>query len=181
MGGTTVTVQQVFDAMGYIETINSSNNSSVVLQNLEYSFDQSTGNLLSKTDVNHNVRELYEYDNLDRLTQYTVEQINPLNQLYVNAMVYDENRIDTKSDYGDYSYLSGPANRLQNITNLNVQNLNEDLPHTIEYNSFNKVTRIASSTHEVIIEYGINGQRLRSTYKQNNQVTTWHHDQVWRF
>lgn len=171
MGGNIYTVQQVFDALGYIETINSSNNSSVVLQNLAYAFDQSTGNLISKTDVNHNVRELYKYDNLDRLTQYTVEQINPVNQLYVNAMVYDENRIDTKSDYGDYSYLPGPANRLQNITNLNVQNLNEDLPHTIEYNSFNKVTRIASTTHEVIIEYGINGQRLRSTYKHNNQVT----------
>jgi hypothetical protein len=38
------------------------------IQNFGYSFDEETGNLISRSDNRNNLREIFTYDNLGRLT-----------------------------------------------------------------------------------------------------------------
>ena len=122
------------------------------IQNWAYTFD-AVGNLVVRRDVSRNLTESFSYDGLYRLI--TVSKNGQVTQ----SMTYDNaGNITSKSDVGKYIYTDG-SNRLSSITNCKCSVATWD---EISYNSFGKITQIASGLTILRIEYGPDRSRVLS-------------------
>lgn len=122
------------------------------IQNWEYYFDP-VGNLRTRRDVKRNQNEDFAYDGLNRLC--AVYKNGKLSQL----MTYDTGgNILSKSDVGTYNYEDG-SNKLVSITDCKRTIASWD---NIAYNSFEKITHIASGDKVMSLEYGHDKSRVMS-------------------
>jgi RHS repeat-associated protein len=97
-------------------------NSSNEVQNLSFTYDP-LGNLTSRTDVNENFSESFVYDQLNRLTQASINH----NIYLTKTLTYDAvGDILTKSDVGTYSYPTPGQNvpRPHAVTGVIGNNIN---------------------------------------------------------
>jgi len=79
------------------------------VQNLGYSFDPATGNLLSRRDNLRGLTEVFGYDNLDRLT--SVSGPAPVTMTYAS-----NGNIQSKTPVGSYTYGTKP-HAVTSVTN----------------------------------------------------------------
>ena len=119
------------------------------IQNTVYEFENTTGNLLSRTDNVHGNTEIFNYDNLNRLTQINING-NIFNTVYNNI-----GNITNKTGVGAYSYDATKIHVVtQVIGNDYIPSQNQD----ITYTPFKKVNKITEGDNELNFIYGLSEQ-----------------------
>ncbi len=163
-----------------------------VLVDLIYEYDD-LDQVISKTDSISLLREIYHYDDLNRMTKVGyIDLSDPIITLdsifdewgyflYMGEvykyndsllMEYDKwGNIVYKSDVGHYRYESNDNPIL--LTGIDL--LDEDciVPSSLfnyEYTSFNKVSRIFGMDSELIINYGPFDQRIKQHYFKEGEL-----------
>jgi RHS repeat-associated protein len=145
-------------------------------QNLSYSFDR-LGNLTSRTDNRQQLTELFQYDNLNRLTSAKV------NSRDAQTVQYDRlGNITFKSDVGTYRYGengAGPHAVTSIVNGVNATftydangNRITSNAGTITYASFNLPTSINHNNRVVSFAYGPNHARYKETIQVSGVTTT---------
>lgn len=134
----------------------------------EFSYDvnPSTGNLSSRGDLLKGLNENFEYDNLDRLTDYGIGT--------GLTVEYDsDGNITSKDDVGEYTN-SSVTGRTSNIeVNPNTISTQDQ---TITYNEFNSVSTISEMDvpngilYNASFVYGTDQQRRKMTITANGNV-----------
>ena len=129
------------------------------IQNFAYSFD-GFGNLTSRTDSISGVKtESFAYDNLDRLTGITLNNVS-------SAIVYDDyGRMKSKQSEGVEVFSSAQFSLRKPHATNSVLTPGRVFPQhqTVEYNSLDKVTRIAQDSKIAQFTYGYDAQRMTMT------------------
>ena len=126
------------------EYINSKNNRGIS-DALSFSWDKTTGNLLSKT-INGKT-ETYSYDNLDRLTGVSVDGIQTMKMEYAG-----NGNIESKTGIGEYTYYDG------------------DRPHAVR--EVENVDGIIDN-REVSTQYALNG-KVTSIWNKDYTAYSWY-------
>lgn len=130
------------------------------VQQLAFNFDVRNGNLLSREDVTKGLLEAFTYDNLNRLTQTSLNGTVQLQQNYAT-----NGNISSKTDAGLYSYSNVKVNAVVEVTNPNTDiNL---MQQDITYTSFNKTASIVENNNELLFTYNPNNERIKTELKQN--------------
>jgi len=165
-----------YDAFGFPINIEAGSNAGGSnIQNLQTQFDQYTGNLLWRKDLNKNLTESFSYDNVHHnlLTGWSVNGQQPITMSYNS----DNGNILTKSDVtsagSQYQYdISGKPHALVLIPDP-VQLPAEEF-QSVDYNCFNSVEKIAHATEQKIlkIQYGPDEQRIKTDYYTDNTTLT---------
>ena len=149
------------------------------IQDLNLSYDFTTGNLMQRDDRIHNMHEDFTYDNLQRLTQSQIFiSSNPIG-LTPHQVTYDafsRGNIVNKSDVGNYYYSANPLNAVDYVQNpatqtapTNVSSLNQN----IQYTSFDAPSIITENVappiaaYQMTIDYAADGNRIISTLNDN--------------
>jgi RHS repeat-associated protein len=129
------------------------------IQNFAYTFD-GFGNLTSRTDSIGTVKtETFTYDNLDRLTGITLNNVS-------STIVYDSyGRMTSKQKDGSTVFSSAQFSQHKPHATRSVSTTSIEFPQSqsIEYNSLDKVKRLAQDRRIVTFTYGYDGQRTRMT------------------
>jgi len=142
------------------------------IQNLQYEFDNGTGNLNWRKDIIFSIQEIFSYDDAlkNRLTEWSVgTQTN-------NAMYYGNGNIISKSDVGNYKYeynTVGGTGGPHSVTSItDPVNIPAETNQTIFYNVFNKVYHINNliSGYDYYLTYGPDQARKKSETKQNGNL-----------
>jgi len=84
------------------------------IQDQNYTWDYSKGNLLSRNDAIKNITETFQYDNLNRLTNTTVNGTPQLTMGYDGSGIFSMGNITSKTDAGNYVYYNN-ANGIDKI------------------------------------------------------------------
>ena len=130
---------------------------SIVAQNATYTYEPLTSNLLSRNDIINERSELFEYDDMNRLTLAT------LNADTLYQMTYALNgNIDTKTDVGKYLYQSSRPHAMTNIDGTLGTGISGDTIQLLTYSYFNKVTSVEQGSDRYNLYYGIDNQRRKS-------------------
>ena len=142
-------------------------NSSV--QNDSYAFSPQTGDLTSRTLTGHPT-ETFTYDNLDRLVSVSVP-----GQTMTELLYSSNGNIIGKPNMGMYSYNSNSRpHAVDYIDFLDPDYSDLDPYQYIEYNAWNKPAYIyyfeGNDSYEYEIEYGPDGQRVKSHLVKNNDA-----------
>lgn len=127
-------------------------------QHLTYAYDERTGNMTSRSDVVRHQRETFEYDELNRLTGFTLWNNGRFNG--TRTIDYAANgNIRSKDGAGEYSYKN---NRPHAVAEVDGENDIPSATQTIEYNAFGKADRLTDDDGKVglDIHYGIDGERV---------------------
>ena len=121
------------------------------LQHFTYQFNPRTGNLMSRTDVNHNQAETFAYDALNRLASIngrTVTYDNPTGNITaiggVGAMTYG----DSTHPY----QLTGMTPVADSLVSFGTQR--------ITYTAFDRPATIKEGADSVTFQYGCSGERM---------------------
>ncbi len=128
-------------------------------QNLAYAYDERTGNMTSRSDVVRHQRETFEYDELNRLTGFTLWNNGKFNG--TRTIEYAANgNIRSKEGAGEYSYSNRRPHAVAEVDGEN------DIPsatQTIEYNAFGKADHLTDDDGKVGLDilYGIDGERVK--------------------
>jgi len=137
----------------------------VTIQNLSYSYDNTTGNILSRTDYVKNKTESFSYDIADRLTSM---QVNGLN---LKSIDYAANgNITQKTDAGHYTYDPEKINAVVKVsTTISSATVSEPCsinqqPQYIDYTPFNQPAIISEGGNELDFIYGPDNQRSITEY-----------------
>ncbi|MBN1953019.1 MAG: VCBS repeat-containing protein, partial [Bacteroidales bacterium] len=158
--GNGLTTQYSYDPYNQLNEIITTNASAQKKQHLQYSFAYQTGNLTSRSDMLANsgsgITESFQYDELDRLTDYTVGS----NAYAISYNLDGTGRYNSKSDLGSYQYgeNGAPEYALTSITGSDGSVINR-AQQDIYWTSFNKVEQIVQGTLSMDFVYGPNHER----------------------
>lgn len=133
--------------------------SGLTKQCIQYSFDNQTDNLESRSYPMVNKTETFSYDNLHRLTGFGNYNV-----------VYDNNgNITTKSDVGSFSYnTSGKPYAVSDVTltnNINVGTQN------VSYYSFDRPNEISDNGYTASFTYNGNCDRVKMQMLHNSSAS----------
>jgi RHS repeat-associated protein len=157
-------------ATGQLQSIHSSLLVLDAVRHLEYQYD-AYQNVTLRDDMVNDIRETFDYDRLDRLTDTFVSS-----KLYdtpdfnnTQSLQYDElGNITHKSDVGAYSYgagVAGPHAVTHAGSNTYVYDANGNMTsgagRTIQYSSFNKPTQITQNGRSATFSYGSDRSRFK--------------------
>lgn len=135
-----------------------------IASELGFSYD-AIGRLLERKHITKNKREVFTYDNLNRLTK--TEVVGG----YAVDITYDIlGNITYKSDVGTYIYGS-VNNGPHRLIRVDLNNSGACVPSLFanaEYNSFNKASTIYSDTAKIDILYDAGQQRVLQNLYVNN-------------
>ncbi len=132
-------------------------------RDLSYAYD-SRGFIATRTDGKTGQSEAYTYDNLDRLTSYTVNGATAATFAY-NSI----GNITSNSRVGSYSYGSSRPNAVTGITG----NAACPIPASqcdVCYNFRNKPSSIAEGGYRITFDYNAEGTRLHTRYFKGNMM-----------
>lgn len=141
------------------------------LQHFTYQFDPQTGNLQSRSDVNHNQAESFGYDSLDRLVSIngrTITYDNPTGNITAIGGV-------GTMTYGDQT---------QPYRMTGFQPVSSDIvspyPQTVTYTSFDRPAMIRQGTDSVAFRYGCDGERVTMdvTEEFEESLLSWSRDYI---
>ncbi len=119
-----------------------------ILQDFEYSFNASTGNLSERYDVGNVTLERFYYDNLNRLADTDDRSINYANNGNITSM----------SDVGSMSYGSGYKLLLFDPDD---GALVPDRQQSISYTCFNRPSVLAEGGRSAAFTYNADGDRVK--------------------
>lgn len=173
--GSNISVTSSFNSFGQLTSIESGD-----LFDMSYSFCDTTGNLLSRTQRIFNesgtcidtLSESFTYDDLDRLLQIT----GPVDTLVINFDSSIKERIDSKSDAGE-EYKYSASNKFQLTSIDSATSLLTNRPNmSISYTSFSKVDTIVEGDYLINFDYGPNAERVKMEvkYKDTLQYTRYY-------
>ncbi len=138
-------------------------NGSSVVDQVNYVFNATTGNLTQRNDVTLGRNETFGYDNLNRLNAVTLNNVSNLSMNY-----FSNGNIQTKSDVGTYQY-DNANHALSGITgkaaNYNPAAL--DFTNT-SYNRVSSVTQQGSTVKKLDLYYNAGNQRRKTQYYENS-------------
>lgn len=142
------------------------------VQNLTYTYNNTNGNITSRTDAVKNKSESFQYDGLDRLTSMQVSGLS------VKQIDYSDNgNITQKTDAGHYSYDNDKINAVNKISAI-ITSSTQSEPcdisegaQYIEYTPFNQPSAIYEDVNELHYTYGPDNQRSVALFKTNNVST----------
>ena len=133
-----------------------------LLQNFSYSFDTQTGNLMSRSDLVNGMTESFGYDELNRLTSMTVENITRSMNFALNGNITSMPGIGTMYyESNDHPY---------QLTSIAPSNLNATPPadQTITYTGYHRPLTIAQDGLTASFVYNENDDRSRMTVVRND-------------
>ena len=151
------------------------------IQDLEYEYNDATGNITKRTDYlkldydGNPIFEEFEYDNLDRLTSSKVS----LDYYSMDVEYTDNGNITYKRDVGVYTYdpqkinavVKVRANKFNSYTTNYDYSLLHKYNQNVSYTPFNQpnVAYVNKNNivHSVEYLYGSDYQRVRSRYRQD--------------
>ena len=151
--GNNLTTTKTYDCLGMLRNISTGS-----VQDMDYSFDYETGNMLRRKDNLQNLTEIFTFDNLDRLTG--VIGPAPLTMTYASS-----GNILSKTSIGNYSYEGSKPHAVTSVTN--PDGLIPTNTQRITYTSFNKVDSIIQGNLIYTIAYGSDDQRTMSKLLNN--------------
>ncbi len=138
-------------------------NGSSVIDQVNYVFNATTGNLSQRNDVTLGRNETFGYDNLNRLNAVTLNNVSNLSMDY-----FSNGNIQTKSDVGTYQY-DNDNHALSGITgkaaNYNPAAL--DFTNT-SYNRVSSITQQGSTVKKLNLYYNAGNQRRKTQYYENS-------------
>lgn len=145
------------------------------IQDLNFSFDNNTGNLLSRYDGIKNLTETFTYDDLNRLTSSTVNNTQQFAITYDGSTNNSLGNIQSKSDIGNYRYDQQKINAVRFITTnsgvpANPPNVISLNTQTITYTPFLKTATISENGYQLAYNYGEDEQRIKSVLTQNGNT-----------
>ncbi len=176
--GNELTSSYQYDNYGFLESIETGNGN---IQQLEFDFDPSTGNLMSRDD-NTNGKSLHEqfgYDSKlhNRLTSWEIgSQGNEYSSSY-----YDNGNIKSKTNLSStsstYQYNSSRPHAVTDVTNINpdYENLINNGVQQVFYNAFQKThSIIIENNNKVEFSYGPDGLRkIMRSFDWNDNNNDW--------
>lgn len=136
---------------------------------IKYTYDEH-GNMRSKSDVLNNQSIRYEYDELLRLTSWTINNSDTL------SITYDAStgNIISKSDLGassEFTYdSSSKPHALQGVSGITSDWGDTDM--SIEYTDFGKVKLIQRGNDNYRIQYGVGKERFITQKTISGTTTT---------
>ncbi len=164
-----------YDNSGVLNTIKTSYNFANAIRELNFNYDL-VANVTSREDKKLQVRQSYEYDNLNRVVSATSTTKNKsinLNYDYdtIGNMTY-------KSDIGSYIYSGSSPHQVTSAgdkgftydLNGNMTNNNGTL---LEYTVFNKVSKLKTPTDTIHFSYDTNHNRYK---KSTTKYTSYYID-----
>ncbi|MBQ7426189.1 MAG: VCBS repeat-containing protein [Prevotella sp.] len=133
---------------------------SLFMQDFTYSFNATTGNLLSRTDGTRAITESFTYDNLNRLASYNGE-----------AITYEDNgNIIEIEDAGWQEY--DTQGKPYAVSGAGVFNkLSSSTAQSITYTSFKRPAGIIEGNSRSFFTYNADGERVQKT--ENYRQITW--------
>lgn len=119
--------------------------------------------------------ELFEYDNFDRLTKYSLGLAGQTSNMVDREFQYYPNgSLQNKFDAGNFEYNSNPyrpsSNQYQQINTPFITNQSLSENQSILYNHYNKVLNIIQNNKELNIVYGLDENRINTNVKVNSSV-----------
>lgn len=154
-----------FDGYGRPHQQVTSYNGSVI-RNITYSYEQNTGNLLSRSDKKRNIIENFQYDHLNRLIESEVSKNGVVTSS--QTMIYDNptGSILYNSMRGNYGYyMNGTSGyRISTISQDEVSLPNTT--QTISYNAMHRPLSIAENGITTQFSYNGDGNRIKA-YKSH--------------
>lgn len=133
------------------------------------------GLMSSRKDSVTRFREIFEYDNLDRLTAFTVANADSSVFEYHTTSFADNGNIMANSHIGAYSYDSDKPHAVTGVT------LDSAHAHAISaaqcdvhYNLFNQPDTITEGQWQLILYYGPDLTRWKTVLKKNGNVVETH-------
>jgi RHS repeat-associated protein len=157
LSGNGVQTVKTFDDFKLPKTIKAGN-----IMDLELDFNPENANLRFRKDKLRNLTEVFNYDNLDRLTQSKVNNYTPITINYA-----PNGNITQKSDVGAYVY---DATKVNAVKEVNSNNLDVLAQQNITYSSFQSPTLIKEGDYQLELLYSHDRSRKKTTLKQNNQT-----------
>ena len=154
--GNNLVTTKTYDCLGMLRKISTGS-----IQNMDYSYDYTSGNMISRKDNLQNLLEIFTYDNLNRLTGVS----GPATL----TMSYSSNgNILSKTSAGDYSYDGSKPHTVTSVTN--PDGLIPTTTQRVTYTSFNKVDSIIQSNLVYSLNYGAENQRTISRLYDNGTI-----------
>lgn len=141
------------------------------VQDLNFDFNAQTGNLNYRKDVIKNLTETFSYDNLNRLTGSSVNNVLQFSIRYDGANGNSMGNIASKTDAGNYVYKTDKINAVAYITNPAGAQAGPAIISTalqqITYTPFQKTASIDQNGYRLDYTYGADMERIKSVLKQN--------------
>lgn len=152
-----INITKSFNSIGMPTAINTSNG-----VDIEYSFNDQTGNLESRTDNSYGISESFIYDDLDRLMSYSLNGSPSYN------LTYDASgNILSKSNVGTMGPVSSNGQNPQVSNNPNTISSNSQI---ITYTPFHSVSTIMEGNYDAAFIYGPDDHRKHMRIEQNGEV-----------
>jgi len=144
------------------------------IQDLNLTYDYTKGTLLSRQDAVKGITENFQYDNLNRLTQTSVNNQVQINTGYDNNAGHSWGNIISKTDAGNYVYKNDKVHAVAYITNpagtTNPPVTISTTDQVISYTPFLKTASIAQGTSQLNYTYGADYERAKSILQQNGST-----------
>lgn len=143
-------------------------------RDLRYTYNNA-GLMSSRRDVVTNFKETFEYDDLDRLTDYTVTNADSSVFEHHTTSFADNGNILANSHVGTYSYGSDRPHAVTGIT-LDSAHANaiSAARCDVHYNLFNQPDTITEGRWQLILYYGPDLTRWKTVLKKNGNVVETH-------
>ncbi|MCG3167165.1 MAG: hypothetical protein POELPBGB_02949 [Bacteroidia bacterium] len=154
LGNTKIT-ENTFDEFGYLRQTQTPG-----VQNMTFDFNVQTGNLTKREDILNGLLEDFEYDGLNRLRKWQVENYPEC------EIIYEPNgNIQSKCDAGIYTYNAPQINAVTSVTNpITHVSLT---PEDVTYTPFRRPSSITEGDYELKLFYGADDHRLKTVLKNN--------------
>lgn len=125
-------------------------------QSQSYVYNNTTGNLVSRTDARRGLTETFVYDQLDRLTQFGNQQIS-----------FDEKgNIIRNSIVGEYTYSTSRPYAVSDIC-YGISMMPSE-PQDITFNALGRVATLSQEGKEASFMYDYDGNRTKMEFSEDN-------------
>ncbi|RPH32186.1 MAG: hypothetical protein EHM93_10220 [Bacteroidales bacterium] len=166
--GNGLSTKKLFNAHGLLTSILTTGSSNQV-QNLNYIYDATKGLMLSREDSSsgYNLKEEFAYDNINRLTNWSVSRNGlPTNAYSISFDNDSVGNITQKTDVGTYHYGGPTPHAVKQV----APGSSGYLPpaQDLTYTDFGKVKTITQNEYVLDITYGTDDQRVKSELKQGS-------------
>ena len=139
----------------------------VGVQDLNLAWDYAKANLSSRQDAIKGLTENFQYDQLNRLTQSSVNGQLQLNIGYDGTNSFSRGNISSKTDASlNYKYRDDKIHAVAYLTNPNAISLST-VGQTVSYTPFLKAATINEESYGVTFTYGPDYERIKTQATDN--------------
>ncbi|MBC9928986.1 FG-GAP-like repeat-containing protein [Chitinophaga qingshengii] len=141
------------------------------IQDLNFTYESTSGNMTSRYDAIQGHTEVFTYDNLNRLASTKLDGTVTQNITYDNTGGVSLGNITTKTDAGNYVYNDQLIHAVNYITNpagaTTPPPVIPSAQQDITYTPFLKTATIKENNYQLAYTYTPAGQRIKSELSQN--------------